>query len=85
MTTTLHQSKPEGLEQAIELIRLYAAESALMFGDTILSCPILQGGSASKQNRAKSEDCAMDGLIASSRYHAAKDILILLGEDVSDL
>lgn len=71
--------------EIVALIRAYAQENWAMCTDGILNDPLLHGEAWTDSNVALSDDCATDSVIHSAKYHAAKDILELLGEDASDL
>ncbi len=72
-------------QELIELIKSYARENMDMCSDGILHDPILRGGQFTAENVAMSDDCSTHSTIHASKYHAARDILILLGVDVSDM
>lgn len=71
--------------EIISLIRTYAEENMRLMGDGILHDPLLHGEPWTEENVKRSDDCSVDSLIHSSKYHAAKDILALIGEPADDI
>lgn len=72
-------------KEAIILIKEYARENMRIATDSIRHDPLLHGGYRTEENVRKSSELQDDGLAASSRYHAAKDILELCGVNAEDL
>ncbi len=72
-------------KEAIDLIKEYARENMRMATDSIKCDPILNGHDWSKENLEKNLELIDEGQQASTRYHAAKDILTLLGIPTDDL
>ena len=70
----------------VELIRAYADEQLTMMGDGVLHDPVLAAGfkggkHLTEVDFAKSRECQIHSTVHSSKYHAACDILELLGEN----
>lgn len=69
---------------AVALIREYARMNMAECTAGIVGDPVLRGG-RSCDDFAMSEKMQIHSTVHSAKYHAAKDILALMGEDVSDL
>jgi|GEM_PF-3240928 len=75
----------ETREEIVAMIREYARVNMDECSAGVLGDPILRGHSMTSENAALSEAMQLQSTIHSSKYHAAKDILSLMGEDTSDM
>ena len=70
--------------EIVALIREYALLNMSECTAATVGDPVLRGGRMDA-DFAMSETMQIHSTIHSAKYHAAKDILVLIGEDVSDL
>ena len=77
-------SEVVGHTEIVAMIREYAKVNWAEVSASIVGGPILRGN-LGLDAEVVSEEMQLHATIHSAKFHAAKDILLLIGEDVSDL
>ena len=73
-------SRTDALEEAAKLADMFAEECFAMAQDTILLDPVLSGKSLAEEAIKRSYGLQTEGLIYSSRAHAAQNIAAAIRE-----